>query len=77
MSAGVSADCRWRITRWVSKAESDTALGELIEKYEKTMACGIACVLAFRGEADRAFEWLDKAVQYDDPISASLPATRC
>ena len=24
-------------------------------------------MLAFRGEADRAFEWLDKAVQYNDP----------
>jgi hypothetical protein len=24
-------------------------------------------VLAFRGQADRAFEWLDRAVEYDDP----------
>ena len=24
-------------------------------------------MLAFRGEADRAFEWLDKAVEYNDP----------
>ena len=27
----------------------------------------IAYVYAFRGEADKAFEWLDKAVQYEDP----------
>ena len=53
------------------QAESDTALRELIEKYEKTMAWGIGCVLACRGEVDRAFEWLDKAVQYNDPTVVS------
>ena len=26
----------------------------------------VAFVMAFRGEADRAFEWLEKAVQYND-----------
>jgi hypothetical protein len=31
-------------------------------------------VLAFRGEADRAFEWLDKAVQYKDPGLVQIPA---
>jgi hypothetical protein len=30
------------------------------------MAYNIAYVLAFRGEADRAFEWLDKAVACHD-----------
>ena len=48
-------------------AESDAALGELIEKYEQGWAYNIAYVMAYRGEADRAFEWLDKAVQYNDP----------
>jgi TolB-like protein/Tfp pilus assembly protein PilF len=48
-------------------AESDSVLAELIEKYEQGWAYNIAYVLAFRGEADRAFEWLDKAVQYNDP----------
>jgi len=47
--------------------ESDTALAELIDKYELGGAYNIAYVLAFRGETDRAFEWLDKAVQYKDP----------
>jgi hypothetical protein len=28
--------------------------------------------LAYRGEADRAFEWLDRAVQYDDPNLGAL-----
>jgi tetratricopeptide (TPR) repeat protein len=48
------------------KAESDAALDELIRKYGRTMPTNIAWVLAFRGEDDRAFEWLDKAVEYRD-----------
>ena len=47
-------------------AESDAALAELIDKYEETMAYNVAYVLSFRGEADGAFEWLDKAVEYKD-----------
>jgi tetratricopeptide (TPR) repeat protein len=48
------------------QAESDAALAELIDKNEYGGAYNIAYVLAFRGEADRAFGWLDKAVQYND-----------
>jgi tetratricopeptide (TPR) repeat protein len=48
-------------------AESDAALAELIETYEQYAAYNIAYVLAYRGETDRAFEWLDKAVLYNDP----------
>ena len=53
------------------KAESDAALAELIRKYGKSGAAfNIAYVLAYRGEADRAFEWLDKAVaQHDSGVS--------
>jgi tetratricopeptide (TPR) repeat protein len=46
--------------------ESDAALAELIEQYEQSASYNIAYVLAYRGEADRAFEWLDKAVAYKD-----------
>ena len=49
------------------KAESDAALAALIAKYEKDWSYNIAYVYAFRGEADKAFEWLDKAVAYQDP----------
>ena len=49
------------------KADSDAAMAALIAKYEKDAACDIAYVFAFRGEADKAFEWLDKAVAYADP----------
>jgi TolB-like protein/lipoprotein NlpI len=48
------------------KAESDQALGALIGKYEKDAPANIAYVYAFRGEADKAFEWLDKALEYKD-----------
>ena len=56
-------------------AESDAALAEVIEKYEQDeqrWANNIAYVLAFRGEADRAFEWLDRAVEYNDPGLTSI-----
>ena len=48
------------------RSESDAALAELIRKYERETAYNIAYVLAYRGEVDRAFEWLDKAVAYHD-----------
>jgi tetratricopeptide (TPR) repeat protein len=49
------------------KADSDTALAALIAKYEKDSSYNIAYVYAFRGEADQAFAWLDKALEYHDP----------
>jgi serine/threonine protein kinase/tetratricopeptide (TPR) repeat protein len=49
------------------KADSDAALAALIAKYEKDAPYNIAYVYAFRGEGDKAFEWLDKAVEYGDP----------
>ena len=49
------------------KADSDAALAALIAKHEKDRSYTIACVYALRGEPDKAFEWLDKAVEYGDP----------
>ena len=54
------------------KADSDAALAALIAKYEKDASYNIAYVYAFRGEADKAFEWLDKAVAYGDPGLAEI-----
>ncbi|HEV2805730.1 MAG TPA: tetratricopeptide repeat protein [Chthoniobacterales bacterium] len=48
------------------KAEADSAANALIAKYEKEAPYNIAYVYAFCGEANKAFEWLDKAVAYDD-----------
>ena len=62
-------------------AESDAALAELIKHHAEDSAYNIAYVLAFRGETDRAFEWLDRAVKQGDsglveivgnPLFASL-----
>jgi tetratricopeptide (TPR) repeat protein len=53
-------------------ADSDAALAESIAKYEKDASYNIAYVLAYRGEADRAFKWLDKAQQYEDPGLSEL-----
>jgi adenylate cyclase len=49
------------------ETESDSALSTLIARSAKDWSYNIAYVYAFRGEADKAFEWLDKAVQYQDP----------
>jgi len=54
------------------QAESDAVLAELIRKYEKTSADFIAIALAYRGEADLAFKWLDKAVRYHDTNLGSI-----
>jgi TolB-like protein/Tfp pilus assembly protein PilF len=50
----------------VRKADSDAALAALINKHEKDAPYNIAYVQAFRGDSDKAFEWLDKAVEYND-----------
>jgi adenylate cyclase len=55
------------------KAESDSALATLIKAQEKDSPYNIAYVYAFRGEADHAFEWLDKAAQYADPGLSEVP----
>jgi tetratricopeptide (TPR) repeat protein len=49
------------------KKEADAALAEFIAKHQSDGAKQIAEIYAFRGEADRAFEWLDKAVTIHDP----------
>jgi tetratricopeptide (TPR) repeat protein len=46
--------------------ESDAALAELIAKDQAGMAFQIAEVYAFRGENDRAFEWLERAYAQHD-----------
>jgi tetratricopeptide (TPR) repeat protein len=48
------------------KADSDAALAALIAKNEREGPYNMAYVYAFRGEADKAFAWLDKAIEYGD-----------
>src|SRR5262249_19053815 len=49
------------------KADADAALDARIANYEKDWSYNIAYVYAFCGDADKAFEWLNKAVAYQDP----------
>ena len=72
------------VHRWISlvpahhslghSAESDEVLTDLIKKYERQAAYNIAYVLAYRGETDRAFEWLARAVEYNDGGLAEIVA---
>jgi len=48
------------------KKESDAALAEYVAKYQAVDAFQIAELYAFRGEADRAFEWLERAYAQRD-----------
>lgn len=47
-------------------------MGELISQHEQDAAYNIAYVYAYRGFADQAFAWLDKAVAYGDPGLADI-----
>ncbi len=48
----------WAMSR---RAESDTALGALEQRFKISNAYEIASVHAYRGEADAAFSWLERA----------------
>ena len=57
---------------------SDTTLNKLTETYGDNASYYIAMVRAYRNELDGAFEWLKKAVAFDDngaihePLLANL-----
>lgn len=54
------------------KKDSDTALDELVTKYQDSAAAQIAEAYAFRGESDKAFQWLDRAyVQHDGALATT------
>jgi TolB-like protein/Tfp pilus assembly protein PilF len=49
------------------REESDATLERMIAAYADTGAYQIAQVVAWRGEVDRAFEWLERAYEERDP----------
>jgi adenylate cyclase len=49
------------------EADANAAMVALIAKYEKEAPYNIAYDYAYCGHPDKAFEWLDKAVEYGDP----------
>jgi TolB-like protein/Flp pilus assembly protein TadD len=56
------------------KAESDAALAQLIHDSPTDAPFNIAYVYALRGEKDKAFEWLERAVKERDPGLADVAA---
>jgi TolB-like protein len=46
---------------------ADATLQAIIEDYAEVAAFNIAYVMAFRGDVDQAFEWLDRADEMNDP----------
>jgi TolB-like protein/DNA-binding winged helix-turn-helix (wHTH) protein/Tfp pilus assembly protein PilF len=52
--------------------ESDGALKKLIATYQNDCAFQIGEVYAYRGETDKAFEWLDRAYRQRDPGTPEL-----
>lgn len=55
----------WALDR---KEEANVVLQELINTYGATEAANMADIHAFRGEVDKAFYWLDKAIKLRDPV---------
>jgi hypothetical protein len=64
------------MARWSQKRilEADAALARLTEGFADTAAYLIAEVYAYRGDKDRAFEWLERARRQRD---GSLGFMRC
>src|SRR6266481_1801787 len=60
--------------RWAQKKipEADAALAQLTKDFAETAAYQIAEVHAYRGDKDKAFEWLERARRQRDPGLASL-----
>ena len=58
------------------RSESDAALAALKDKYAENWAYQIAEVHAFRGEADLAFEWLERAYKQRDGGVADIKGDR-
>ena len=60
--------------RWGQKKipEADAALAQLTKDFAETAAYQIAEVYAYRGDKDKAFEWLELARRQRDPGLASL-----
>jgi TolB-like protein/DNA-binding winged helix-turn-helix (wHTH) protein/Flp pilus assembly protein TadD len=54
------------------REESDKALNKLIAAHQNDSAYQIAEAYAYRGETDKAFEWLDRAYRQRDPGTPEL-----
>ncbi len=57
-------------------SEAQAALDELVRKYGAGRPYDVAQAYAFRGERDRAFEWLERALAQRDVGLRELKLTR-
>jgi serine/threonine protein kinase/Tfp pilus assembly protein PilF len=48
------------------KPEADAALADYIERFQNNWAFQIAVIYAYRGDSDKAFEWLERAYKQRD-----------
>jgi serine/threonine-protein kinase len=53
-------------------ADSDLALAELRKKYSAVDSFEIAEIYAYRGEADQAFSWLERAYRQHEVLCAVI-----
>ena len=51
------------------RQEADSALKKLIAAHQNDSAYQIAEIYAYRGETEKAFQWLDRAIQQRDPAA--------
>jgi serine/threonine-protein kinase len=58
------------------KKESNNALAELIKEFQNEDAYQIAEIYAYKGETDKAFEWLERADNQRDGGLASIKGNR-
>ena len=56
---------------------ADAALAEFIEKYQNEWAFQIAEICAYRGETDKAFEWLERAYKQRDGGLSEMKGDGC
>lgn len=54
------------------RKEADAALEGCIQEYQNSGAFQLAEIFAFRGETDKAFEWLDRAYKQRDSVLAVI-----
>ena len=65
--------CHLHITQSGQQEASDAVLKKLIEKHADVSAYQIVQAYAYRGEKEKAFDWLDRAYRQRDPGVTNLP----
>jgi hypothetical protein len=62
----------WTVVKCRPRCWSDDSLAQLTTKYQKETPFQIAEVYSFRGETERAFDWLERAYALRDDSLAEI-----